>query len=152
VHAVALDRVLLDLLVGHRLVLQVARPDHPLRDRVAAAERDEKRRQRDRQRSGSSQPSGHSSSFVGRWGTTRGVPKRLCTERIAAWSGFVLFPPAPWATAMRFYEFESRRIVERAGIPVTEYGFCKTGAEARNAAERIGRPTVIKSQVLTGGR
>jgi succinyl-CoA synthetase beta subunit len=53
---------------------------------------------------------------------------------------------------MRFYEFESRRIVERAGIPVTEYGFCKTAAEAREAAERIGGPTVIKSQVLTGGR
>ncbi|HEY6636345.1 MAG TPA: ATP-grasp domain-containing protein, partial [Solirubrobacterales bacterium] len=53
---------------------------------------------------------------------------------------------------MRFYEFESRRIVERAGIPVTEYGFCKTAAEARDAAERIGVPTVIKSQVLTGGR
>ena len=32
---------------------------------------------------------------------------------------------------MRFYEFESRRIVERAGIPVTEYGFCKTAGEAR---------------------
>src|ERR687891_95083 len=53
---------------------------------------------------------------------------------------------------MRFYEFESRRIVERAGIPVTEYGFCKTAAEAREAAERIGGPTVVKSQVLTGGR
>jgi succinyl-CoA synthetase beta subunit len=53
---------------------------------------------------------------------------------------------------MRFYEFESRRIVERAGIPVTEYGFAKTAAEAREAAERIGGPTVIKSQVLTGGR
>ena len=53
---------------------------------------------------------------------------------------------------MRFYEYESRRIVERAGIPVTEYGFCTTAAEAREAAERIGGPTVIKSQVLTGGR
>jgi succinyl-CoA synthetase beta subunit len=53
---------------------------------------------------------------------------------------------------MRFYEFESRRIVERAGIPVTEYGFCKTADQARAAAQRIGGPTVIKSQVLTGGR
>ena len=56
------------------------------------------------------------------------------------------------AAAMRFYEYESRRIVERAGIPVTEYGFCTTAAEARAAAERIGGSTVIKSQVLTGGR
>jgi len=53
---------------------------------------------------------------------------------------------------MRFYEYEARRIVEMAGIPVTEYGFCKTAEEARQAAERIGGPVVVKSQVLTGGR
>jgi succinyl-CoA synthetase beta subunit len=53
---------------------------------------------------------------------------------------------------MRFYEYESRRMVERAGIPVTDYGFCTTAAEARDAAARIGGPVVIKSQVLTGGR
>ena len=53
---------------------------------------------------------------------------------------------------MRFYEFEARRIVELAGIPVTSYGFCKTAAEARRAAEQIGGPVVIKSQVLSGGR
>ncbi|MFM8527108.1 MAG: ATP-grasp domain-containing protein, partial [bacterium] len=53
---------------------------------------------------------------------------------------------------MRFYEFESRKIVELAGIPVTKYGFCRTADEARKAAERIGGPVVVKSQVLTGGR
>ena len=53
---------------------------------------------------------------------------------------------------MRFFEYESRRIVERAGIPVTKYGFCRTAEEARQAAEDIGGPVVIKSQVLTGGR
>jgi succinyl-CoA synthetase beta subunit len=53
---------------------------------------------------------------------------------------------------MRFYEYESRRIVERAGIPVTGYGFCTTAGEARAAAEEIGGPVVVKSQVLTGGR
>ena len=53
---------------------------------------------------------------------------------------------------MRFYEYESRLIVERAGIPVTEYGFCTTAGQAREAAERIDGPVVIKSQVLTGGR
>ena len=53
---------------------------------------------------------------------------------------------------MRFYEYESRRIVERAGIPVTSYGFCTSADEARKTAEQIGGPTVIKSQVLTGGR
>src|SRR3954452_24742387 len=53
---------------------------------------------------------------------------------------------------MRFFEDESRRIVDRAGIPVTQYGFCTTADEARAAAEDIGGPVVIKSQGLTGGR
>src|SRR6187200_3172178 len=53
---------------------------------------------------------------------------------------------------MRFFEYESRRLVEAAGIPVTKYGFATTDQEARQIAEDIGGPTVIKSQVLTGGR
>ncbi|MBK8295482.1 MAG: acetate--CoA ligase family protein [Solirubrobacterales bacterium] len=53
---------------------------------------------------------------------------------------------------MIFYEYEARKIVELAGIPVTKYGFCQTADEARKVAEEIGGPTVIKSQVLTGGR
>jgi succinyl-CoA synthetase beta subunit/citryl-CoA synthetase large subunit len=53
---------------------------------------------------------------------------------------------------MRFFEYEAREIVKRAGIPVTDYGFTTDAAEARTIAERIGGPVVIKSQVLTGGR
>jgi succinyl-CoA synthetase beta subunit len=53
---------------------------------------------------------------------------------------------------VRFYEHESRRIAERAGIPVTKYGFCTTPEEAGRAAAEIAGPVVIKSQVLTGGR
>ncbi len=53
---------------------------------------------------------------------------------------------------MRFFEYEAREIVKREGIPVTDYGFAKTAAEAREIAQRIGGPTVIKSQVLSGGR
>src|SRR5688572_4360731 len=53
---------------------------------------------------------------------------------------------------MRFFEFEAREVVKRAGIPVTDYGFTTDAAEARAIAERIGGPVVIKSQVLTGGR
>ncbi len=53
---------------------------------------------------------------------------------------------------MRFYEHESRRIVERAGIPVAEHGFATSPAQAREIAAGIDGPTVIKSQVLTGGR
>jgi succinyl-CoA synthetase beta subunit len=53
---------------------------------------------------------------------------------------------------MRFFEYEAREIVKRAGIPVTDYGFTTDAAEARRIAERIGGPVVIKSQVLSGGR
>src|SRR5919201_5303350 len=53
---------------------------------------------------------------------------------------------------MRFFEYESREIVKRAGIPVTKFGFAKTPEEARAIAEDIDGPVVIKSQVLTGGR
>jgi succinyl-CoA synthetase beta subunit/citryl-CoA synthetase large subunit len=53
---------------------------------------------------------------------------------------------------MRFFEYESRAIVAKAGIPVTKHGFAKTADEARAIAEDIAGPTVIKSQVLTGGR
>jgi succinyl-CoA synthetase beta subunit/citryl-CoA synthetase large subunit len=53
---------------------------------------------------------------------------------------------------MRFYEYEAREIVKRAGIPVTDYGFTRDPAEAAEIAARIGGPVVVKSQVLTGGR
>jgi len=53
---------------------------------------------------------------------------------------------------MRFFEYEARELVKRAGIPVTDYGFATTPQEAREIAVRIGEPVVIKSQVLTGGR
>jgi succinyl-CoA synthetase beta subunit len=53
---------------------------------------------------------------------------------------------------LKFYEYEARKIVEDAGIPVTKYGFAKTADEARAIAQDIGGATVVKSQVLTGGR
>jgi succinyl-CoA synthetase beta subunit len=53
---------------------------------------------------------------------------------------------------LRFYEYEAREIVKRAGIPVTDYGFATTREQAREIAKRIDGPVVIKSQVLTGGR
>jgi succinyl-CoA synthetase beta subunit len=53
---------------------------------------------------------------------------------------------------MRFFEYESRAIVAKAGIPVTKFGFAKTAAQARQIAQDINAPVVIKSQVLSGGR
>jgi succinyl-CoA synthetase beta subunit len=53
---------------------------------------------------------------------------------------------------MRFFEYESRKIVAKAGIPTSPHGFATSPEEARRIALQIGAPTVIKSQVLTGGR
>ena len=53
---------------------------------------------------------------------------------------------------MRFFEYESRRILERERIPTSPAGFARSPEEARAAAEQIAGPVVIKSQVLTGGR
>jgi succinyl-CoA synthetase beta subunit len=53
---------------------------------------------------------------------------------------------------MRFFEYESRKIVAKAGIPTSAHGFATSAEEARRIAQDIGAPTVIKSQVLTGGR
>jgi succinyl-CoA synthetase beta subunit len=53
---------------------------------------------------------------------------------------------------MRFFEYEAREIVKRAGIPVTKFGFATTAEQAVEIAGEIGGEIVIKSQVLTGGR
>jgi succinyl-CoA synthetase beta subunit/citryl-CoA synthetase large subunit len=53
---------------------------------------------------------------------------------------------------MRFYEYESKEIVRRAGIPTSKGGFATAADEARQRAEEVDGPVVIKSQVLTGGR
>ncbi|MGZ4197294.1 MAG: acetate--CoA ligase family protein, partial [Solirubrobacteraceae bacterium] len=46
---------------------------------------------------------------------------------------------------MRFFEYESRAIVAKAGIPVTKHGLAKTSEEARGIAADIAGPVVIKS-------
>src|SRR5919204_1915940 len=53
---------------------------------------------------------------------------------------------------MRFFEYESKRIVARAGIPTSKGGFAKSAQEARRIAADVDGAVVIKSQVLTGGR
>jgi succinyl-CoA synthetase beta subunit/citryl-CoA synthetase large subunit len=53
---------------------------------------------------------------------------------------------------MRFYEYESRQILAREGIPLSKHGFATDAERAKAIAADIGGPVVIKSQVLTGGR
>src|SRR5436189_5451739 len=53
---------------------------------------------------------------------------------------------------MRFYEYESRQILQREGIPLSKHGFATSAEQAKQIAADIRGPVVIKSQVLTGGR
>lgn len=53
---------------------------------------------------------------------------------------------------MKLYEFEGMELFRKEGIPVPDYRLVTSPEEAREKAEEIGLPVVIKAQVLTGGR
>jgi len=54
---------------------------------------------------------------------------------------------------MRFYEFESKELFGAQGIPLPKGSrVAATAKEAAKIAKEIGGPTVLKSQVLSGGR
>jgi succinyl-CoA synthetase beta subunit len=53
---------------------------------------------------------------------------------------------------MRFYEFEAKQLLAKQRVPLPQGGTAKTADEARKLAADIGGPTVLKSQVLSGGR
>ena len=53
---------------------------------------------------------------------------------------------------MRLYEFEASGLFTRKGIPVPRNAVVTSPQEAREKAEEIGLPVMLKAQVLTGGR
>ncbi|HZG35660.1 MAG TPA: ADP-forming succinate--CoA ligase subunit beta [Gaiellaceae bacterium] len=53
---------------------------------------------------------------------------------------------------MDLYEYQGKQLFDRYGIPVSEGRFVTTPEEAREAAAELGGQTVVKAQVLTGGR
>jgi succinyl-CoA synthetase beta subunit/citryl-CoA synthetase large subunit len=53
---------------------------------------------------------------------------------------------------MRFYEYESKALFRRHGMPLCRSRLAHSAAEAREAAAALGGPLVLKSQVLSGGR
>ncbi len=54
---------------------------------------------------------------------------------------------------MRFYEYESKQLFRRYGLPLPAGSeLARSAAEAGEIAARIGGPVVLKSQVLSGGR
>jgi succinyl-CoA synthetase beta subunit/citryl-CoA synthetase large subunit len=53
---------------------------------------------------------------------------------------------------MRFYEYESKALFQRHGMPLGKSGLAHSADDARRIASEIGGPVVLKSQVLSGGR
>jgi len=50
------------------------------------------------------------------------------------------------------YEYQGKEVFGRYGIPVSEGRLVTTPGEAREVAQALGCPVVVKAQVLTGGR
>ena len=53
---------------------------------------------------------------------------------------------------MNIHEYQAKQILGRYGINVRGGGVARTSEEAREAAEAIGAPVVVKAQVHMGGR
>ena len=53
---------------------------------------------------------------------------------------------------MKIHEYQAKEIFARYEIPVTDEILCYSVAEVQAAAEKLGYPSVVKAQVLTGGR
>ena len=53
---------------------------------------------------------------------------------------------------MNLYEYEGRLLFKKYGIPVSNSGLASSPKEAKEVAERINPPYVVKAQVLVGGR
>ena len=53
---------------------------------------------------------------------------------------------------MKLHEYQSKQLFARHGVPIPLGDVASTPREARQVAEQLGRPVVVKSQVLVGGR
>jgi succinyl-CoA synthetase beta subunit len=53
---------------------------------------------------------------------------------------------------LRLYEYEAKKIFSRFGIPIPQETVISSREEAKSFAERIKKPLVLKSQILSGGR
>ncbi len=53
---------------------------------------------------------------------------------------------------MRLYEYEAKEIFKKFGIPIPRGRLAKTPAETRDIAEELGKPVLLKAQILAGGR
>lgn len=53
---------------------------------------------------------------------------------------------------MKIHEYQARELFEKQGIPVPKGFVCRTPEEAMEASKSIGKPVVVKAQILVAGR
>lgn len=53
---------------------------------------------------------------------------------------------------MKIHEYQARQLFEERHIPIPRGSLCKTADDVRTAASNIGRPVVVKAQILVAGR
>jgi succinyl-CoA synthetase beta subunit len=53
---------------------------------------------------------------------------------------------------MKLHEYQAKELLARAGVPVNEGEVATTDEEAYAIAKRIGKPVMVKAQVMMGGR
>jgi succinyl-CoA synthetase beta subunit len=53
---------------------------------------------------------------------------------------------------LRLYEYEAKKLFTKFGIPITSGEVIQTPAQAKAFAEKLGKPVVLKAQILSGGR
>ena len=53
---------------------------------------------------------------------------------------------------MRLYEYEAKKLFSKFGIPISSGEVVETAEQARGFAEKLGKPVVLKAQILSGGR
>lgn len=53
---------------------------------------------------------------------------------------------------MKIHEYQAKEFFKKAGLPVSDEIVASSLPEAKNAAQKLGFPCVLKAQVLVGGR
>jgi succinyl-CoA synthetase beta subunit len=53
---------------------------------------------------------------------------------------------------LRLYEYEAKKLFTQFGIPITSGEVVETKEQAKAFAEKLGKPVVLKAQILSGGR
>ena len=53
---------------------------------------------------------------------------------------------------MRLYEYEAKKLFSKFGIPISTGEVADTKEQARAFVEKLGKPVVLKAQILSGGR